>query len=47
MISLGLFQIVWVKDLSHGADLREAQLEWDFFKHWRRNPDGTLAVSRK
>jgi poly(3-hydroxybutyrate) depolymerase len=44
---LGLFDVVWVRDLSHGADLREAQLEWDFFKHWRRNPDGTLSFSAR
>ena len=42
---LGLFDVVWVKDLSHGADLREAKLEWDFFKHWRRNPDGTVTFA--
>jgi pimeloyl-ACP methyl ester carboxylesterase len=44
---LSLFDVVWVKDLSHGADLREAQLEWDFFKHWRRNPDGTLSFAAR
>jgi poly(3-hydroxybutyrate) depolymerase len=40
---LSLFQFVWVTDLPHGADLREAKLEWDYFKHWRRNADGSLA----
>jgi poly(3-hydroxybutyrate) depolymerase len=44
---LGLFDVVWIKDLSHGADLREAQLEWDFFKHWRRNTDGTLSFTAR
>ncbi len=39
---LDLFQLVWVKDLPHGADLREAKLEWDFFKHWSRGADGSL-----
>jgi poly(3-hydroxybutyrate) depolymerase len=39
---LNLFDFVWVTDLSHGGDFREAQLEWDYFKKWRRNPDGSL-----
>jgi poly(3-hydroxybutyrate) depolymerase len=39
---LNLFSFVWVTDMSHGQDARSAQLEWDFFKHWRRNTDGTL-----
>ncbi|MDB5459755.1 MAG: Poly(3-hydroxybutyrate) depolymerase-like protein, partial [Caulobacteraceae bacterium] len=39
---LNLFKLVWVTDLSHGGDAREAQLEWDYFKQWRRNPDGSL-----
>jgi poly(3-hydroxybutyrate) depolymerase len=37
-----LFDLVWVKDLTHGGDPRQAQTEWDYFKHWRRNADGTL-----
>jgi poly(3-hydroxybutyrate) depolymerase len=37
-----LFRFVWVLDLSHGGDPRQAQLEWDYFKHWRRQPDGSL-----
>jgi poly(3-hydroxybutyrate) depolymerase len=40
---LNLFSFVWVKDMTHGQDSRTAQLEWDYFKQWRRNPDGTLA----
>jgi len=39
---LNLFNFVWVTDLSHGGDPREAQLEWDYFKQWQRNPDGSL-----
>jgi poly(3-hydroxybutyrate) depolymerase len=39
---LNLFSFVWVTDMSHGQDPRTAQLEWDYFKHWRRNADGTL-----
>ncbi|MDB5453370.1 MAG: Poly(3-hydroxybutyrate) depolymerase-like protein, partial [Caulobacteraceae bacterium] len=42
---LNLFNFVWVTDLPHGGDPRQAKLEWDYFKHWRRNPDGTLAYS--
>ncbi|RAK60248.1 hypothetical protein DJ021_10750 [Phenylobacterium hankyongense] len=42
-----LFNFVWVTDLPHGGDAREAQLEWDYFKHWRRNADGTLTYSAK
>jgi poly(3-hydroxybutyrate) depolymerase len=38
-----LFSFVWVKDLTHGGDPRQAQLEWDYFKHWRRNADGSLS----
>lgn len=42
-----LFDFVWVTDMAHGQDPREAQLEWDYFKHWRRNSDGTLTYSAK
>jgi hypothetical protein len=42
-----LLKFVWVLDLTHGGDPREAQTEWDYFKHWRRNPDGSLAYSAK
>jgi poly(3-hydroxybutyrate) depolymerase len=40
---LDLFSFVWVTDLPHAADPRTAQLEWDYFKHWRRNADGSVA----
>ena len=40
---LNLFSFVWVRDLTHGGDPRQAQLEWDYFKHWRRNADGSLS----
>jgi poly(3-hydroxybutyrate) depolymerase len=39
---LNLFDFVWVKDMAHGMDPREPKVEWDFFKHWSRNPDGSL-----
>lgn len=39
---LNLLDFVWVTDMAHGGDPRQAQLEWDYFKHWRRNSDGTL-----
>jgi poly(3-hydroxybutyrate) depolymerase len=39
---LNLFDFVWVTDMAHGGDPRQAQLEWDYFKHWRRNSNGTL-----
>jgi len=42
---LNLFSFVWVTDLPHAADPRTAQFEWDYFKHWRRNPDGSLTFS--
>lgn len=42
---LNLFSFVWVSDMSHGQDPRIAQLEWDYFKQWRRNADGTLTYS--
>lgn len=39
---LNLFTWVWVTDMSHGGDPRQAQMEWDYFKQWRRAPDGGL-----
>ena len=42
---LNLFSFVWVTDLAHAADPRTAQLEWDYFKRWRRNSDGSLSFS--
>ena len=39
---LNLFDFIWVKDMAHAQDPREAQLQWDYFKHWRRNDDGSL-----
>lgn len=39
---LPLFSFVLGADLMHGVDPREAQMEWDYFKHWRRNADGSL-----
>ncbi|HTK36768.1 MAG TPA: PHB depolymerase family esterase [Caulobacteraceae bacterium] len=39
---LNLFNFVWVKDMAHAQDPREAQLQWDYLKHWRRNDDGSL-----
>jgi poly(3-hydroxybutyrate) depolymerase len=44
---LNLFSFVWVTDLPHGGDAREAQFEWDYFKHWRRNADGSLTYSAR
>jgi len=39
---LDLFSFVWVEDLAHGGDPRQAQLEWDYFRQWQRNADGSL-----
>jgi hypothetical protein len=41
-VPLNLFSFVWTTDLPHAADPRTAQLEWDYFKQWRREPDGSL-----
>jgi poly(3-hydroxybutyrate) depolymerase len=45
-VPLDLFKFVWVIDLTHGGDPREAQIEWNYFKHWRRNADGTLTYTK-
>lgn len=37
-----MFSWVWVVDMPHGQAVGEAQLEWNFFKSWRRNSDGSL-----
>jgi poly(3-hydroxybutyrate) depolymerase len=42
---LNLFSFVWVEDMAHGGDPRQAQLEWDYFKQWRRNADGSLSYT--
>jgi pimeloyl-ACP methyl ester carboxylesterase len=39
---LNLFNFVWIKDLAHSQDPREAQYQWDYLKQWRRNDDGSL-----
>jgi poly(3-hydroxybutyrate) depolymerase len=42
---LNLFSFVWVEDMAHGGDPRQAQLEWDYFKLWHRNADGSLSYT--
>ena len=42
---LNLFSFVWVEDMAHGGDPRQAQLEWDYFKLWHRNADGSLTYT--
>jgi len=42
---LNLFDFVWIADMAHCQDPREAQLEWDYFKHWRRNDNGSLTYT--
>jgi poly(3-hydroxybutyrate) depolymerase len=42
---LNLFSFVWVGDMAHGGDPRQAQLEWDYFKLWHRNADGSLTYT--
>ncbi|HTI66666.1 MAG TPA: PHB depolymerase family esterase [Caulobacteraceae bacterium] len=42
---LNLFSWAWVTDMPHGQAERQAQFEWDYFKHWKRNPDGTLTYT--
>ena len=41
-VPLNLLSFVWTTDLPHAADPRTAQLEWDYFKQWRRESDGSL-----
>jgi poly(3-hydroxybutyrate) depolymerase len=41
-VPLNLLSFVWTTDLPHAADPRTAQLEWDYFKQWRREADGSL-----
>ncbi len=41
-VPLNLFSFVWTTDLPHAADPRTAQLEWDYFKQWQRESDGSL-----
>ncbi|HTK36548.1 MAG TPA: PHB depolymerase family esterase [Caulobacteraceae bacterium] len=40
---LELLDFLWVLDMAHSTAPQQAQLAWDYFKHWSRNPDGTLA----
>ncbi|HTK34033.1 MAG TPA: PHB depolymerase family esterase [Caulobacteraceae bacterium] len=42
---LPLFSLVWVTDMPHGTDPRQAQMIWDYFKQWRRNADGTVTYT--
>ena len=42
-----IFSWVWVLDMPHGGALGQAQLIWDFFKTWKRNPDGSLTYSAR
>ena len=42
---LNLFSFVWVQDMAHGGDPREAELEWAYFKRWHRNGDGSLTYT--
>ncbi|HTK36495.1 MAG TPA: PHB depolymerase family esterase [Caulobacteraceae bacterium] len=44
---LPLLSFLWVTDMPHGNDPHQAQMVWDYFKHWKRNPDGSLAYSAK
>jgi poly(3-hydroxybutyrate) depolymerase len=37
-----IFSFVWVLDMPHGQAPGEAQMAWDFFKHWKRNADGSV-----
>jgi len=43
---LELVDFVWVTDMPHSNQPQQAQLIWDYFKHWSRNPDGTVAYRR-
>jgi poly(3-hydroxybutyrate) depolymerase len=44
---LDLLHLVWVIDMPHAYDLREAQLQWDYFKHWSRNSNGSLRYTAR
>ena len=40
---LPLYQFVVAKRMPHAVDLREIEIGWNFIKHYRRNPDGSLS----
>lgn len=42
---LPLFSFMWVTDMPHGSNPGQAQMIWDYFKHWKRSPDGSLSYS--
>lgn len=42
---LNLLDFVWIKDMAHAQFKGEAKMEWDYFKHWRRNDDGSLTYT--
>ncbi|HEY2037746.1 MAG TPA: PHB depolymerase family esterase [Steroidobacteraceae bacterium] len=42
---LNLLDFVWVKDMAHSQFQGEAQMQWDFFKHWSRNDNGSLTYA--
>jgi poly(3-hydroxybutyrate) depolymerase len=42
---LNLLDFVWVKDMAHAQFQGEAQMEWDYFKHWSRNDNGSLTYA--
>jgi poly(3-hydroxybutyrate) depolymerase len=42
-----IFSFVWVVDMPHGNAPGQAQMIWDFFKTWRRNPDGALTYAAR
>jgi poly(3-hydroxybutyrate) depolymerase len=39
---LNLLNFGFVVDMAHSNHPQQAQLAWDYFKHWTRNPDGTV-----
>ncbi len=41
-----LYNLTVVTDLPHAYDFRQAQMTWDYFKHFRRMPDGSLSITK-
>ena len=42
-----IFTWVWVRDMPHNTVRDQAKMIWDFFKNWRRNPDGSLTYAAR